>query len=91
MIHTVILALCIAAAFAVLFGALWTLMGNKDDASGGVIPAHALSHAFDQFPGSRRRSVDVVVRTASERGLPGGWSLIHRAMRARRDIRLAAR
>jgi hypothetical protein len=91
MIHEVILALCIAAALAVLWVALWTLSGNKVDKSGGIFSGRAPAQAFEQFLGCRRHSVHVVVRTPSERSLPGGWSLIHRAMRARRDIRLAAR
>ena len=91
MIHNVSLALCIAASLAVLWVALRTLSGNKFDTSHGIFSGDALSHAFDQFFGARRHSVRVVVRTLSERSLPGGWSLIDRAMRARRDIRLAAR
>jgi hypothetical protein len=91
MIHNVSLALCIAASLAVLWIARWTLSGNRIDTSDGIFSGHALSHAFDQFLGARRHAVRVVVRTPNERSLPGGWSLIDRAMRARRDIRLAAR
>jgi hypothetical protein len=91
MIHNVILALCIAAALAVLWVALRMLSANKLDTRDGIFSAHALPHAVDQLLGCRRHSVYVVVRTPSARSLPGGWSLIDRAMRARRDIRLAAR
>jgi hypothetical protein len=91
MIHNVILALCITAALAVLLTALWALIGNKIDAHGGVFSGHALSQRFNQHHGFRRHSASVVVKTMSERSLPGGWSLIYRTMRARRDIRLAAR
>lgn len=91
MIHNVILVLCIGAALVVLFAALWTMIGNKVDPHGGVFSGHGLSHPFDQYLWGRRHSADVVVKTSSERSLPGGWSLIQRTMRARRDIHLAAR
>jgi hypothetical protein len=91
MIHNVILALCIGAALAVLLAALWTIIGNKVDPHGGVFSGHGFSHPLDQYPWARRHSTGVVVKTSSERSLPGGWSLIQRTMRARRDIRLAAR
>jgi hypothetical protein len=91
MIHTVILVLCIGAPLAVLLVALWTVIGNKIDVQGGIFSGHLLSHAFEPYVGSRRHSANVEVRTLSERTLPGGWSLIHRAMRARSDIRIAVR
>ena len=91
MIHNVILAVCIGAALTVLFAALWTMIGNKVDPQGGVFSGHGLAHPLNPYLWARRHSADVVVKTASERSLPGGWSLIQRTMRARRDIRLAAR
>ena len=91
MIHNVILALCIAAALAVLLVALWTYIGNKVEISGSFFSGHALAHPFEQLRGSRRHLADVVMRTPSERSLPGGWLLIHRDMRARRDVRIAIR
>jgi hypothetical protein len=91
MIHNVILVLCIGAALAVLFAALWTMIGNKVDPHGGVFSGHGFSHPLHQYLWGRRPSTGVVVKTSSERSLPGGWSLIQRAMRAKRDIRLAAR
>jgi len=91
MIHNLILVVCIAAALAVLLAAIWTLIGNKADAHGGIFSGHALPRLFDQHLSFRRRRADISVRTASERTLPGGWSMIHRAMRARHDIRLSAR
>jgi hypothetical protein len=91
MIHNVILALCIAAALAVLLAALWTMIGNKVDPHGGVFSGHGFAHPFDQYLWARRHAADVVVKTSSERRLPGGWSLIQRSTRARRAIRLAVR
>lgn len=91
MIHNVILSLCIAAALAALAVAVWTLVGSKIDSDWRLFSGHALSHSFNQFVGSRRNSADVVMRTPGARSLPGGWLLIHRAMRARRDIRLRTR
>jgi hypothetical protein len=91
MIHNIILALCIGAALAVLFAALWTRIGNKVNPHGGVFSGHGFSHRLDQYLWARRRAEDVLVKTSSERGLPGGWSLIQRSMRARRDIRLGVR
>jgi hypothetical protein len=93
MIHNVILAVCIGAALTVLFAALWTMIGNKVDPPGGVFSGHGLAHPLGDHLWARRRHSppDVVVKTASERSLPGGWSLIQRTTRARRDIRLAAR
>jgi hypothetical protein len=91
MIHFVILVLCIAAAVSVLLVALWTVIGNKVDAQGGIFAGHLLSDSFAQCLDSRRHSTNIEVRTRSETTLPGGWSLIHRAMRARSDIRFAVR
>jgi hypothetical protein len=91
MIHNVILALCIAAALAVLSALLWTMIGNKVDPHGGVFPGHIFLHTFDRYLGRKRHSAGIVVGTPSERSLPGGWSLIQRSMRASRATRLAAR
>jgi hypothetical protein len=91
MIHYVILALCIAAAVSVLLVALWTLIGNKVDAQGGIFSGHLLADSCAQFLDSRRHATNIEMRTRSETTLPGGWSLIHRTMRARSDIRFAVR
>jgi membrane protein implicated in regulation of membrane protease activity len=91
MIHNVILAVSIAAAVSVLLVALWTVIGNKIDAQGGIFSGHVLSDSLSHRRGSRRHSTNIEVRTLSERALPGGWSLIHQAMRARSDIRIAVR
>ncbi|HEY5101868.1 MAG TPA: hypothetical protein VII70_03725 [Steroidobacteraceae bacterium] len=91
MIHSVLLALCIASALTVVFFALWTFIGNKLDAGGGIFAGHALARRNERYLVSGRGSGPVEFRTASDRGFSGGWSLIHRSIRARRDIRLAVR
>jgi hypothetical protein len=91
MIHNVLLAVCIASALTVCLFALWTFIGNKLDAGGGIFAGHALARRNERYLVSAHASGCVELRTSSDRGYSGGWSLIHRSVRARRDIRLAVR
>jgi hypothetical protein len=90
MIHNVILGVCIAAALALLFTVLWTMIGHRANSPGGFFSTHTFMRPIGLPRLARRRTGKVIVGTP-DNSLPGGWSLIQRSMRARRDIRLAAR
>ena len=91
MIHNVLLALCIASALSVALFALWTFIGNKLDAGSGIFAGHVLGRRNERYLVPGRAAGAVEFRTSTDRSFSGGWSLIHRSIRARRDIRLAVR
>jgi predicted outer membrane repeat protein len=88
MIHNLMLIACIAAALALLLILLFTVIGNRCASGGAILFTGKRARRFSASRRAQRRTGNVVV---PQNSLPGGWSLIQRSIRARRDVRIAAR
>lgn len=91
MLHGPVLALCLAAALAALAGTVWALFTGKHHLS-STLSRQATQQSLGQYLRSSHYAGAIMFSTAKSRSAcQEGWSLIHRAGRARSDVRLAVR
>lgn len=89
MYHGLAAALCLIAALALIAGAIRALFANMHATNGF---GHAVQHPLEHYVGANRLATGIMFGTVdSSIAAQKGWSLIDRALRAKRAVRIAAR